>query len=108
MTKAKVVIGYHADDGYQTEAEYRAPNRNLPRVTPKAAMLAALEELARLTALFGWEDEALEKFTAARERVAKFKEARAEREEPVRYCPDCGDADCNGECGGDEMMGASG
>lgn len=69
LTKAKITIVYAASDGFRSELSYAAggghPNWITGAATlPQDALLAALEELARLTALFGFEDEAMAVFNA--------------------------------------------
>ena len=61
------------DDGYAAEHETASTAH---QTDPHMPLLVALEELARLTALFGFEAEALERFDAARKRVADWKAAR--------------------------------
>ena len=73
IVRASVRIKYRADDGYAAEHETTS---TVHQTDPHMPLLAALEELARLTALFGFEAEALERFDAARKRVADW---RAER-----------------------------
>lgn len=71
LKTTSVVMKYRADDGFCAEDRYKGTAEN-----PQAGWLYALEELARLTALFGFEDEALSRFNGARERVAEWKAAR--------------------------------
>lgn len=73
LVRSSVTIKYHADDGYASEQKLSS---NLPGVEPHIPLLDALEELARLTALFGYGREALERFNAARNRVAYWMAAR--------------------------------
>lgn len=73
-----VVIKYTADDGYKSELMCKGGDGTTALVPPEKALLAGLEELARLTALFGFEDQALEVFTEARSRVAEWKSQRTE------------------------------
>ncbi len=68
-----VTISYRSDDGYSYKAKM-ATIKGLPN--PALPLIEALEELSRLTALFGFEDEALQAFNAARERVAKWRSER--------------------------------
>ena len=72
LVRSSVTIKYNADDGYSCEHQTKSDMG----VEPHIPLLAALEELARLTALFGFEEEALERFTAARKRVADWRAAR--------------------------------
>ena len=83
LTRSRVVVAYHADDGYKSEETYRSHQGGktcggMP-MKPQEALLVGLEELAHLTALFGFEEEALSRFNAARQRVADW---RATRQEP--------------------------
>lgn len=73
LVRSSVLIKYRADDGYASEHQV---NSHLTGVAPHIPLLDALEELARLTALFDFEDEALARFNAARKRVADWKAAR--------------------------------
>lgn len=80
LTKTQVVIRYESDDGFESEesfgSDHLPPSLQLP---PEANLIHGLEELARLTALFGFEDHALAAFNGARERVAEWKKNRAEK-----------------------------
>ena len=71
LTRTNVVVKYGADDGYSSEAGFKGTKER-----PELGLLAALEELARLTALFGFEAEALEAFNGARQRVADWRRQR--------------------------------
>jgi hypothetical protein len=54
LKRTSVTVKYSADDGYSSDAGFKGtPER------PELGLLAALEELARLTALFGFDAEAL-------------------------------------------------
>lgn len=82
LKRTRVSIAYTSTDGYRMEYDARGGTGTRHRVTgqevlPEKALLGALEELARITALFGFEDQALEVFTTARERIAKFKQSKA-------------------------------
>ena len=78
LVRTRVDIAYTASDGFRMESGFNNAPRGRDFVTPTAnsVFLDALEELARLTALFGLEKEALERFNAVRERVAEFKAGR--------------------------------
>lgn len=79
LKTTRVVVKYSADDGVSCESVYKgAPDM------PHGGLISALEELARLTALFGFEDEALRVFNGARERVAAWKAAQ-HTEEGARH-----------------------
>ena len=81
LERTSVQITYRADDGYKAEVGYKSgkgvrafeggPTR------PEAALLAGVEELARLTALFGFEAEARQAFDAATARVNEWRAQRA-------------------------------
>lgn len=75
LVRSSVRIKYRADDGYASEHEV---NSHLTGVAAHVPLLKGLEELARLTALFGFEAEALERFNAARKRVADWRAAKGE------------------------------
>ena len=79
LKRTSVQINYTASDGYRSTVGYNNAPRGEHFVTPapEAVFLDALEELARLTALFGFADEALTRFTAARERVAAWRSQHA-------------------------------
>lgn len=71
LVRSRVVIAYKCDDGYQMETSFRNGEG-----LPASALLDSLEELARLTALFGFEAEAKQVFDEARGRVAELKASR--------------------------------
>jgi hypothetical protein len=77
LVKTKIIFGYTASDGYRMEYGAKAGkgSKNIrgEEVPAEAAFLDALEELARLTALFGFENQAKERFESARARVAEWK-----------------------------------
>lgn len=80
LVRSRVVISYRADDDFRSEEAY-ASGKGVPLFggvasEPQAALLQGLQELARLTALFGFEDEALKAFNEARARVADWKAKR--------------------------------
>ena len=70
LKKVSVRISYEADDGYRSVVSYESRKDG---ASPNFALIEALEELSRLTALFGVEYQAKEVFEAARARVAKWK-----------------------------------
>lgn len=74
LLHSSVKIDYRADDGYSTQWRIGRSQAAEAHI----ALLEGLEELARLTALFGFEAEALERFNAARKRVADWRAARGE------------------------------
>lgn len=76
-----VFITYKSSDGVRVEqkASTDTTSRHLRTgdlLGAQHALLEGLEELARLTALFGFEAEALERFNAARQRVVEWKAKR--------------------------------
>ncbi len=80
---SRVFISYSASDGYRKESTYSSSQMNVEKeLKPVQPLLSAIEELARLTALFGYGDEALQAFNDARERVANDKAKRAKQCEP--------------------------
>lgn len=87
LVRSSIEIKYAADDGYRAEYGGKSGqgSKNLrtgEEVPPQHALIAGLEELARLTALFGFEAEALEAFNGARQRVAEWKAQRAQKTIP--------------------------
>jgi hypothetical protein len=82
LKRTLVRIDYTSSDGYRADAQFKGGTGSKHRVTgeeilPEKALLGALEELARLTALFGFEDQAMEKFNGARQRVFEWRATRA-------------------------------
>jgi len=77
LKRTSVVIKYGSDDGYSSDTKF-AGTKEMPEI----GMLAALEELARLTALFGFEEQALDAFNGARSRVAEWKQVNIHGEQP--------------------------
>ena len=78
LTRTRVVVAYTASDGFRAEFGAKGGIGTKHRVTgmcvpPEHALIAGLEELARITALFGFEDAALEAFNAARQRVFDWR-----------------------------------
>lgn len=74
LTKTSIYIRYESDDGFVSET--RCGSSHIDDQDPQDGLLAGLEELARLTALFGFEEEALIRFNAARQRVFEWREKR--------------------------------
>lgn len=74
LTYAAVQIAYHANDGYRGTESIGGRGQD-----PKVAMLAALDELTRVLALFGFETEARAAAEGAFERVAAFRARVAAR-----------------------------
>lgn len=76
---AKVTISYVSDDGFQSEETFSTSLNNkataagiIDQQKPEQPFVDGLEELARLTSLFGVDDMALAAFNGARERVAEW------------------------------------
>lgn len=78
LTRSSVTISYASSDGFSSGFSCKAgkgcqhEGADGP-VPPETALITGLAELARLTALFGFEDRALEAFNTARERVARWR-----------------------------------
>lgn len=70
LKRTSVVIKYTSSDGYRMSFEAKGGTGIAHRLTgeqvpPQHAFLAAVGELARMTALFGFEDEAKTEFDKA-------------------------------------------
>jgi hypothetical protein len=78
LKRTSVTIKYTASDGYSQDVGYSSARAS----SPEAVLIEALEELARLTALFGFEDRALAAFNAARQRVFEWRATRDEDDPP--------------------------
>lgn len=81
LKRTKVSIAYTSSDGYRMEfdAKTSPTHKNLRTgepVPPEDAMLAAVEELSRILALFGFADEARARFDKAATSVATWRAAR--------------------------------
>lgn len=83
LKSSSVTLRYSADDGFRTATTYTA-NGHHGKVPPEIPMLEALEELARLTALFGFGDEAKKRFDGAVARVAEWRNTQASTQKPAR------------------------
>jgi hypothetical protein len=82
LKRTSVNIKYIGSDGYRAEwnamaGEGTAHRKTGDQVPPQNALIAAFEELARLTALFGFEDEARKAADEAFSRVAEWRAGRA-------------------------------
>lgn len=82
LRRTTVVVRYAANDGFCSELKMKGGIGTKQALTgkpvpPEQALIEGLEELARLTALFGFEAEALEAFNGARQRVAEWKSRRS-------------------------------
>lgn len=74
LKDAAVMIRYSASDGYKSEAGFMGGNKR--SAAPEEALLGALEELARLTALFGLQSQAEKRVAESFQRVADWRAAR--------------------------------
>lgn len=84
LTRTSVQIKYTSSDGYRAEFGGKAGTgskhlKTGEEVPPQHALLAALEELSRLTALFGFEEDAKKAFDEPRARVAEWKASRTKQ-----------------------------
>ena len=73
IEKCSVSISYKSDDGYECNQEFHIFPIDHNVKMPEQPMIDGLEELARLTALFGLEARAKEVFEAAQGRVQEWK-----------------------------------
>lgn len=78
LKRTSVQIKYTSSDGFRAEFGGKAGTGTRHRVTgeevpPQNALIAGFEELARLTALFGFESEAREAAEGAFARVAEWR-----------------------------------
>lgn len=76
LKACSVVVRYKADDGYYSVVEFHVDCRRTKEIPPERPFIDAIEELARLTALLGFEEEALKAFNEARERVFEWRKNR--------------------------------
>lgn len=76
IAECSVAVRYRADDGYNSSVEFRVDCRRTKEIPPERPFIDAIEELARLTALFGFDEEALKAFNEARERVFEWRKNR--------------------------------
>ena len=83
LTKTRVVIAYTSDDKYSMTSEMRTgrgcfnPSTGAP-LPPEGALLDGIEELARLCALFGFEDAARVRISGAFARVQGLRDQQKE------------------------------
>jgi len=85
LKRSSVQIKYTSTDGYRSETGFSSGVgiRDIctgDRTTPQAALIGGFEELARLTALFGFEAEARKAAEDAFKRVAEWREAMTKKE----------------------------
>ena len=83
LKRISVQIKYSSSDGYRAEFGTKGGEGSVHLTTgepvpPQYALIAALEELARLTALFGFEAEARKAADNAFARVAEWRANRKE------------------------------
>lgn len=71
IVRSRVVVDYSADDGYACEVGYKGT-----KDAPASGLLSGLDEIARLLALFGMQDEARRVVDDAFGRVAAWKSKR--------------------------------
>lgn len=81
LKRTNVQIKYTGSDGYRSEFCAKGGTGSLHRKTggevpPQKALLSGLEELARLTALFGFEADARAAFEGAVARVREWRDGR--------------------------------
>jgi cob(I)alamin adenosyltransferase len=81
LKKTSVKISYASSDGHRMTftangGKGTTHQRTGEEVPPQSAFIEAVAQLARLTALFGYQDEALAAFTKAQKDIADWKEAR--------------------------------
>lgn len=76
LTKTSVTVRYTSNDGYSSDQTFKIYPIDHNRLPPEQPLIDAVEELARLTALFGFEDKALAAFNEARKRVFDWREGR--------------------------------
>lgn len=85
LKKTSVAISYKSNDGYSMTTSMKAGDgcfhlKTHEPIPPEHALLEGIEELARLTALFGFREEAERRVNDAFERVAKSQAARAQKQ----------------------------
>jgi hypothetical protein len=76
LKRSSVRIVYSASDGYRSEVTYSSIGRMGIKPPPEAPILEAIEELARLSELFGFGERAA---TAVAEAQCRVREWRARR-----------------------------
>ena len=73
LKSASVTIKYSSDDGYRMEEGYSGGPRNPRCPDPVAALRDAHRETARLLALFGFQDMAIEATAEAVNAVSEWR-----------------------------------
>jgi hypothetical protein len=81
IKRIKIEVGYTGSDGYRQTLTCKGGAGTCRKSTgdevpPEAALFAAIDELSRFAALFGFADEAALRFNAARHRVEEWQAAR--------------------------------
>lgn len=78
LKSTSVRIAYSSSDGYRAESGYGSSKA----ATPRDALVGAIDELARILALFGFEDEARAAVEDACKRVKAASNAKATGAKP--------------------------
>ena len=81
IAECSVAVRYRADDGYNSSVEFRVDYRRTKEIPPERPFIDAIQELARLTALFGFDEEALKAFNDASERNFDCRKNRQPQDE---------------------------
>jgi len=76
LKRASVKIKYAASDGYLSEVTYSSHAIGRTDVPPKDALIEAIDELARLSELFGFGAEASLAVASAQMRVREWRAAQ--------------------------------
>ena len=74
LKRVRVLVVYETDDGYRSEESFVGSTKITQQ--PYNALLGGLRELARLTSLFGFEQEAERQFNEARQAVRDWRAAQ--------------------------------
>lgn len=74
LKRTRVLIAYTGSDGYRSE--WQAKGGVGSKAPAEGPLLAGIEELARMLALFGFEDEARKRVDGAFARVREWRETR--------------------------------
>ena len=76
LRRASVVIKYTSSDGYRSEVRYSNHGAlGNPTIPPENVLLEAIDELARLSELFGFGAEASTAVATAQMRVREWRAA---------------------------------
>ncbi len=76
IVKATVTINYTSDDGHTSSVTFKQYPADAGRNPPCQPLIDGLEELARLTTLFKFENKALTVFHEARKKVFIWRSKR--------------------------------